>query len=108
MAIDFEDSEKRKSYLSEKLDDLLNGINDSYGTVLMDELMSRLERTVAEFNGEVKSLMEQLKASSEKREDLLEKIESGDFEVEEEGEKEPGRELSEWEKRLEEIGKDKS
>ena len=47
MGVDLQNADARKSYLSEKLDDLMDGINDSYGTVLMDELISQLERTVA-------------------------------------------------------------
>jgi len=108
MGINFEDSDNRKIYLSEKLDDLLDGINDYYGTVLMDELISRLEKTVSEFNDEVKDLMEQLKASSEKKEQLLEKIKSTELiemEDKEKVEKEPERELSAWEKKLEATDK---
>jgi len=108
MGINFEDSDNRKIYLSEKLDDLLDGINDYYGTVLMDELISRLEKTVSEFNDEVKDLMEQLKASSEKKEQLLEKIKSTELiemEDKEEVEKEPEREPSAWEKKLEAMDK---
>ena len=43
MAVDLTDSDKRKEYLTEKLDDLLDGINESYGVTLMEELISRLE-----------------------------------------------------------------
>ena len=108
MGINFEDSDNRKIYLSEKLDDLLDGINDYYGTVLMDELISRLEKTVSEFNDEVKDLMEQLKASSEKKEQLLEKIKSTELiemEDKEKVEKEPERVPSAWEKKLEAMDK---
>ena len=108
MAINFEDSENRKVYLSEKLDDLLDGINEYYGTVLMDELISRLEKTVSEFNDEVKDLMDQLRVRSEKKEQLLEKIKSTEFtetEVQEEVKKEPEQELSVLEKRLENLDK---
>ena len=110
MGINFENSDNRKTYLSEKLDDLLDGINNHYGTVLMDELISRLERTVSEFNDEVKDLMEQLRTSSEKKEQLLEKIKSSELVEAESGEaikveKEPEKELSEWEKKLEAVEK---
>ena len=40
MSIDLDSTEGRKKYLSEKLDDLLDGINDSYGTLLMEELLA--------------------------------------------------------------------
>ena len=37
-------------------DNLLDGINESYGTVLMEELLNRLEITIKEFNNEMKFL----------------------------------------------------
>ena len=40
MNIDLDSTEGRKQYLSDKLDDLLDGINESYGTVLMEELLN--------------------------------------------------------------------
>ena len=36
MSIDLDTTEGRKKYLSDKLDDLLDGINDSYGKLLLD------------------------------------------------------------------------
>lgn len=108
MAIDFENPENRRNYLSEKLDDLLGGINDSYGTVLMDELISRLEKTVGDFNDEVNQLMERLRARSEKKEQLLEKLrsdESVEPREETEAPKEAEKEVSKWEKRLEAMDK---
>ena len=50
MSIDFAKKEAREGYLQSKLDDLLDGINASYGQTLLDELMSRLEATVDDFN----------------------------------------------------------
>ena len=108
MAVDLTDSDKRKEYLTEKLDDLLDGINESYGVTLMEELISRLETTVNGFNDEVNSLMGQLKAIGVKRGELLDKIKSGGNGEEEEergSEDEDQRDMSAWEKRLEEIEK---
>lgn len=108
MSVNLQNSDDRKKYLSEKLDDLMDGINDSYGTVLMDELISRMERTVSDFNEEVTVLMEQLKLNSERRDELMEKIKSGAAEEAAESEvvADSGeREMSEWEKRLEQMDK---
>ena len=58
MSIDFSKKEQREGYLQNKLDDLLDGINASYGQSLLDELMIRLEATVDDFNKEVDDLME--------------------------------------------------
>ena len=46
MGIDFENKENRLDYLSSKLDDLLDSINSSYGKTLLDELVTRLHRTI--------------------------------------------------------------
>ena len=112
MSIDFGKKEAREGYLQAKLDDLLDGINSSYGQSLLDELMSRLEATINDFNKEVDELMGSLKKSSEEKEKLIEKIKAGEplkvdekssDQVEEAEDSEEKRDLSEWEKRLEGI-----
>ena len=112
MSIDFGKKEAREGYLQAKLDDLLDGINSSYGQALLDELMSRLEATINDFNKEVDELMGSLKKSSEEKEKLIEKIKAGEplkvegkpsDQVEEAEDGEEKRDLSEWEKRLEGI-----
>ena len=74
MGIDLDTSEGRKEYLTEKLDDLLGGINDSYGIILMKELLDRLELTIKDFNDEVKVLCSQLVKKQEERQHLLEML----------------------------------
>ena len=91
MSIDFGKKEAREGYLQTKLDDLLDGINASYGQSLLDELMSRLEATIDDFNKEVDTLMNSLKKSSEEKENLIQQIKAG---------KTP---KAQWEKRLEGI-----
>jgi len=113
MSIDFGKKEAREGYLQTKLDDLLDGINASYGQSLLDELMSRLEATIDDFNKEVDTLMNSLKKSSEEKENLIQQIKAGKTpkaDAEGEGESnqdqpetDEDRELSEWEKRLEGI-----
>ena len=76
MSIDLENTAGRKQYLSEKLDDLLDGINESYGTVLMEELLNRLELTIKDFNDEMKSLCDQMVKKQEERQHLLEMLRS--------------------------------
>ena len=106
MVVDFSKSEDRKKYLIEKLDDLLLGINVNYGSHLMEELASRLQKTVDEFKEELQDLIGTLKTSNEKKEELLTKIISGEAEtpkISESGKVEQESELSEWEKRLERL-----
>ena len=78
MSIDLETTEGRRKYLSEKLDDLLEGITESYGTVLMEELLARLELTIKDFNDEMKDLCKQLGKKEEERQQFLEMLKSGD------------------------------
>ena len=111
MSIDFSKKEQREGYLQNKLDDLLDGINASYGQSLLDELMIRLEATIDDFNKEVDDLMDSLKKSSDEKEKLLQQIKSGEIEdpkddnsqSAERESSEDKQELSEWEKRLEGI-----
>ena len=74
--MDLESKEGRKKYLSDKLNDLLDGINESYGAVLMQELLSRLELTIMDFNNEMKSLCKDLVKKQEERLHLLEMLQS--------------------------------
>ena len=78
MSIDLDSTEGRKHYLSEKLDDLLEGINDSYGTLLMEELLARLELTIKDFNDEMKSLCDELVKKEKERQQLLEMLKTAD------------------------------
>ena len=110
MSIDFSKKEDREGYLQAKLDDLLDGINASYGQSLLDELMVRLETTIDDFNKEVDDLMDSLKKSSDEKEKLMQQIKAGESEksakanrapVGAEDARDEDRDLSEWEKRLE-------
>jgi len=107
MSIDFSKKEEREGYLNAKLDDLLDGINSSYGQSLLDELMVRLETTIDDFNKEVDDLMDSLKKSSDEKEKLMQQIkanEPDELQDETASSDDTGteeRDLSEWEKRLE-------
>lgn len=107
MAIDFESKDGRQNYLNEKLDNLLSGINASYGQVLLDELVTRLQRTLADFNEEVGGIMGDLKESSDRRNQIIHDLMEGNAtatgSAPSDGGETPagGAEMSEWEKRLE-------
>ena len=124
MSIDLDSTEGRKHYISEKLDDLLEGINDSYGTLLMEELLTRLELTVKDFNDEMKNICEELVNKEKERQQLLEILKStdgisektqtsiktsiSDTEHEEISlieTKEPEEDVPDWEKKLAKIEK---
>ncbi len=103
MSIDFDKKEERKKYLDTKLDDLLDGINDTYGKALINELLSRLENTIKDFDNEVHSLLNTLKANSDKREILLEQIKHSQIDNSDSKASDSKQELSEWERHLESI-----
>ena len=112
MSIDLDTTEGRKKYLSDKLDDLLDGINDSYGKLLLDELIIRLELTVKDFNEEMKVLVDQLVKKEKERQQILEMMKSSatvdlsETDNEESTSTEADvAELSEWEQKLAKIEK---
>ena len=77
MNIEFNNQDSRLGYLNDKLDDLLDGINASYGQVLFDELVIRLERTISDFNEEISLLTEEVKGNSDRRAEILHTLMEG-------------------------------
>ena len=108
MSMNFESQEGRSSYLNEKLDNLLTGINASYGQALLDELVTRLMRTINDFNQEVEEIMGDLKESSDRRSQIIHDLmegneiaDSNDDSGDESSDDENSGEMSAWEKKLE-------
>jgi len=110
VSIEFNNQDSRLGYLNEKLDNLLEGINSSYGEELFNELVLRLERTINDFNEEISELTEAVKGNSEKRAEIIHTLMEGsdstattqnsqDNTVE--GSNLDSEIMSEWEKRLE-------
>jgi len=110
VSIEFNNQDSRLGYLNEKLDDLLEGINSSYGEELFNELVLRLERTINDFNEEISELTEAVKGNSEKRAEIIHTLMEGsdstattqnsqDNTVD--GSNLDSEIMSEWEKRLE-------
>ena len=107
MTVNLQDSDDRKKYLSDKLDDLMDGISGSYGVVLMEELLTRLEQTINEFNNEVQTLMKSLKENNKERNKLIQEIKtsSNNEPTPLSDDSSDEKELSAWEKKLEELDK---
>ena len=110
MSIEFNNQDSRLGYLNEKLDDLLEGINSSYGEELFNELVLRLERTINDFNEEISELTEAVKGNSEKRAEIIHTLMEGSDSnsITQISQDNTGEEsnldseiMSEWEKRLE-------
>ena len=109
MGIEFNNQDSRLGYLNDKLDDLLDGINASYGEELFNELVERLQRTIDDFNEEIVSLTEEVKGNSEKRAEIIHTLMEGqEMSQSSAPENDTGESnnldseiMSEWEKRLE-------
>ena len=115
MASEINTKDQLTAMLSAKLNEFLDGVSDSYGKVILDELVARLEYTVTDFKDEVGDIMEQmLENAANKKEiladliaretkpDVAEEVTNG--EVSEGSSKESERDMSEWEKKLEQLG----
>ena len=109
MGIEFNNQDSRLGYLNDKLDDLLDGINASYGEELFNELVERLQRTIDDFNEEIANLTEEVKGNSEKRAEIIHTLMEGQemsqssTPANDTGESNnlDSEIMSEWEKRLE-------
>ena len=115
--MNFEEQQGRQDYLNNKLDDLLEGINASYGQELLNELVRRLNRTIEDFNEEFQGIIGNLKDNSERRNQILHDLMEGkdlvsnsvasdsskiETETEKSGDSDLNtEEMSAWEKRLE-------
>ena len=108
----------QKKYLMDQFGSLMEQVGEGFGGPLQEELIRRLEQTIADFHQEVNEMLTTLKDTSEKRHAKLKEIwdnpdsannESDDTSKDEESntsseakEEEPA-ELSDWEKRLEAL-----
>jgi len=107
----------QKKYLMDQFGSLMDQVGDGFGGPLQEELIRRLEQTIADFHQEVNEMLTNLKESSEKRHEKLKEIwenpdahdnenKLSDSDIEPEGsddDKEEVAELSDWEKRLEAL-----
>jgi DNA repair ATPase RecN len=112
----------QKKYLMDQFGSLMEQVGEGFGGPLQEELIRRLEQTIADFHQEVNEMLTTLKDTSEKRHAKLKEIwdnpDSVNNEVKEhvedenldssieEKENEPA-ELSDWEKRLEALDSSK-
>ena len=101
----------QKKYLMDQLGDLMEQVGDGFGGPLQEELISRLQQTIADFHEEVNEMLSKLKENSEKRHDRLKEIWDNpepnlEEDVIEKSDEDPmtdsePKEMSEWEKKLE-------
>ena len=67
MASEINTKDQLAAMLSAKLNEFLDGVSDSYGKVILDELVARLEYTVTDFKDEVGDIMEQMLENAAKK-----------------------------------------
>ena len=95
MGTELSTQEGRKSFINDNLSDLLSGINDTYGPILLDELLKIIEYTINEFTSEIVNAFSQLKEKDKQRKEFFSDINAND-------DKESDSK-TEWEKKLESI-----
>ena len=91
-----------KEYLSEKLLAIKEKLGDAYGGPLMEELIIRMERTVAHFDFEVETMLKKVTKRTNERKSTLDNIRGEEI----------NENVSDYEKKLEsssleDIGSDK-
>ena len=89
--------EFNKEYLTDKIHAIGEKLGDAYGQPFMDELIVRMERTVAHFNDEVDTMLSTLKSRTKNQRGLLMTMRGEDPNAE-------PVELSDLEKKLESGG----
>ena len=98
----------QKQYLIEQFGNLMERVGEGYGGPLQEELIRRMEQTIADFDEEVSEMLEHLRDNSVKRHEKLKEIWENPEQptANPEGTSEVPEDASDWEKRLEGIADD--
>ena len=99
MSVDLNSKDGRKKFIESNFNDLLNGINNTYGTVILNELMKRIELTISEFNNEINNAFSELKVRNEQRKKFYNKIDEENYKES----KASKNRKTEWEEKLDKI-----
>ena len=96
----------QKQYLIEQFGNLMEKVGEGYGGPLQEELIRRMEQTIADFDEEVSEMLEHLRDSSVKRDEKLKEIWENPEQPSESGQAggetaDVPEDASDWEKRLE-------
>lgn len=117
MSTEINTKDQIAAMLSAKLNEFLDGVSDSYGKVILDELVTRLEYTITDFKDEVGEIMEQMLENAANKKEILSNLiarESSaslgdDVDISSDSPQQSAgiddsRDMSEWEKKLENLG----
>ena len=97
MAIDLSTPEGRNSYLNDKLSDLINGVDSTYGNIIFEELLKRIDSTIKDFNTEMESIFEDIKSNEKKKQSMLVKLKK---QSDPDKQEEIDKQKKEWEQKL--------
>ena len=101
MGLDLKSKDGQNKFIKENMSKLIEGVNDSYGTLLVEELMGRLRKTVDEFNDEIIVAFDELKSKETNRQKMYKMIKEGNIPSEANDDNET--ELTEWEAKIKEV-----
>ena len=94
--------DSQKQYLIEQFGNLIEKVGEGYGGPLQEELIRRMEQTIADFDEEVSEMLENLKENSVKRHEKLKEIWENPQGSSEDSSSNPDLDdASDWEKRIE-------
>ena len=97
----------QKQYLIEQFGNLMEKVGEGYGGPLQEELIRRMEQTIADFDEEVSEMLESLRDNSVKRHEKLKEIwenpEQSSASNEEGAANSVDGDASDWEKRVESM-----
>ena len=97
----------QKQYLIEQFGNLMEKVGEGYGGPLQEELIRRMEQTIADFDEEVSEMLESLRDNSVKRHEKLKEIwENPEQSSPSNGDAAPDsidENASDWEKRVESL-----
>ena len=100
----------QKQYLIEQFGNLMEKVGEGYGGPLQEELIRRMEQTIADFDEEVSEMLESLRDNSVKRHEKLKEIwENPEQTSPSNGDGIAGsvdENASDWEKRVETMASD--
>ena len=95
----------QKQYLIEQFGNLMEKVGEGYGGPLQEELIRRMEQTIADFDEEVSEMLESLRDNSVKRHEKLKEIWENPEQSAPPSEDSSGasveEDASDWEKRVE-------
>ena len=101
MSLDLKSKEGQNKFIEENMSQLIEGVNDSYGPILVEELMGRLRETIDEFNSEIILAFDELKSKESNRQKMYKMINEGN--IPQESNPKDDSKSTEWEKKIKEA-----